>query len=200
MKTLVKILVVAAFAFVIFHLLTPDGYFGSRFKLYRLLLTSSLEEIRNDYTERPCNFFSEAEKKEGYFEAFVTGYCKPKTADFVYRNDFLCSVALNCSCPNGKVEERNCHSSSFSWQGCKEFNDKELDYCHQTASTLKPEAGHVAADWQCFQKNSQVEIDKKVYTITDRGGLIKGRRFDIWLDDCSEAEKTTGIYKVKINQ
>lgn len=200
MVKIVKILIVIILAFIIFSLLTPDGYFGSRFKLYRLLLTSSLEEIRNDYANQPCDSFSETEKKEGQFEAFVTGYCKPQAADFESRNDFLCSVALNCSCPNGKIEEKNCHSSSFRWQGCKDFNNQQVDYCHQTASTVKPEAGHVAADWKCFDMNSQVEIDKKIYTITDRGGLIKGRRFDIWFDDCSEAEKTTSIYKVKINE
>lgn len=193
-----KIILVAIIALLLFHLLTPDGFFASRLKLYRLLLTRSLEDIRNDYATRSCQTFSEQEKKDGYFEAFVTGYCKPRATDFTTRQAFLCSTALNCSCPNGLETEKNCHSSSFSWQGCKDFNDSDSDYCHQTASTLRPTDGHVAADWQCFPKNSQVEIDNQPYTITDKGGLITGRRFDIWFEDCSKAENATGIYKVKL--
>jgi 3D (Asp-Asp-Asp) domain-containing protein len=195
---IIKIISIAALAFLIFHLVTQDGVYSSRFKMYRLLLTKPLDEIRNDYAKKSCQIFSQHEKNDGYFEAFVTGYCKPKTSDFQERKNFLCSVALNCSCPNGTEKEKNCSSSSLSWQGCKEFDDTKVDYCHQTASTLKPEAGHIAADWGCFAKNSEVEIDNKKYSVTDKGGIIKGRRFDIWFDTCSEAEKTTGIYKVKI--
>ncbi len=198
MVKILKIIILIVIAFAIFHLLTPDGFYANRFKLYRLLLTKSLEDIRSDYSERSCADFSEQEKKDGYFEAFVTGYCKPRADDFRSREAFLCSTALNCSCPNGKTEEKNCRSSSLSWQGCKEFDDGSIDYCHQTASTLKPEAGHVAADWKCFMKKSRVEIDGKEYTITDKGALITGRRFDIWFNSCAEAEKATGIYKVKI--
>ncbi len=198
MVKIFKIIIIAIIAFALFHLLTADGFYANRLKLYRLLLTKSLEEIRSDYTQRSCTNFTDQEKHDGYFEAFVTGYCKPQANDFISREDFLCSTALNCSCPNGKIEERNCHSSSLSWQGCKEFDDSKTDYCHQTASTVKPETGHIAADWNCFKKNSVVEIDGKPYTITDKGALITGRRFDIWFDDCTKAEKATGIYKVKI--
>lgn len=197
---MIKIIIVLLLGYLAFQLVAQDGAYWTRFKLYRQLLTKPLDEIRNEYANRPCDFFSEQEKQEGHFEAFVTGYCKPQATDFGNRQDFLCSTALNCSCPNGLAADKNCHASSFSWQGCQEFDDQNSDYCHQTASTVKPEAGHVAADWSCFQKNSQLEIDGHPYTITDKGGLIKGRRFDIWFDDCTEAEKATGIYRVKIPQ
>lgn len=197
---IIKILGLLSLAFLIFHLTTQDGAYYSRFKMYRLLLTKPLDEIRNDYAKKSCQNFSEQEKKDGHFEAFVTGYCKPQSKDFQTRQNFLCSVALNCSCPNGKETEKNCSSSSLQWQGCKDFNESEVDYCHQTASTLKPEIGHIAADWDCFAKNSEIEIDSKKYSVTDKGGIIKGRRFDIWFDDCSEAEKATGIYNVKTPQ
>ena len=193
-----KILLLSLIAFAAFHLVTQDGAYWTRFKMYRLLLTKPLDQIRNDYAERPCDFFSDQEKKDGYFEAFVTGYCKPKAIDFTNRHDFLCSTSLNCSCPSGKETEKNCSSTSLSWQGCLEFDDTKTDYCHQTASTIKPESGHVAADWSCFAKNSEVEIDGKKYSVTDKGGIIKGRRFDVWFDDCSEAKNATGIYKVKV--
>ncbi len=195
---IIKLLLLCVIAFAIFHLVTQDGAYWTRFKMYRLLLTKPLDEIRNDYAGRSCTVFSETEKQTGTFEAFVTGYCKPKASDFPTRHDFLCSTSLNCSCPDGKETDKNCSSTSLSWQGCKDFDDTKIDYCHQTASTLKPEAGHIAADWSCFAKNSEIEIEGKKYSVTDKGGLIKGRRFDIWFDSCSEAEKTTGIYKVKI--
>lgn len=198
MKKILKIFFIIIIAFLIFHLVTQEGIYSSRFKMYRLLLTKPLDEIRNDYTKKSCQVFSDQEKNDGYFEAFVTGYCKPQAKDWQERKNFLCSVALNCSCPNGKETDKNCSSSSLSWQGCKEFDETTIDYCHQTASTLKPEAGHIAADWSCFSKNSEIEIDHQKYNVTDKGGIIKGRRFDIWFNDCSEAEKSTGIYKVKI--
>lgn len=185
-------------AIVIFNFATKDGAYWTRFKLYRLLLTSQLDEIRADYSKQDCRRFSDAEKQQGYFEAFVTGYCKPKAADFPTRNEFLCAVALNCSCPAGKQPEASCASSSLSWQGCSEFNEATIDYCHQTASEIRPETGHVAADWSCFPSESAVTIDDKDYLVADKGGIIKGRRFDIWFDDCAEALKATGIYKVKI--
>ncbi len=195
---ILKLLLYILIAFTIFHLITQDGAYWTRFKLYRLLLTKPLDEIRSDYAAQSCTKFSEKEKQEGTFEAFVTGYCKPKTADYKNRQDFLCSVALNCSCPEGKSKDANCASSSLSWQGCKDFNDSKTAYCHQTASTVAPEAGHLAADWSCFPEKSEIVIDEKKYTVTDKGGIIKGRRFDIWFDDCDEATKATGIYKVKL--
>ncbi len=195
---LAKILLAALLAFAVFQLSVPEGAYWTRFKLYRLLLTKPLEEIRSDYADRSCSQFSASEKEAGYYEAFVTGYCKPKPAEFENRQAFLCSVALNCSCPNGKTTEANCSSSSLKWQGCRDFDEKTLPYCHQTASTLEPAAGHLAADWKCFPKGSLVEIDGKEYTVTDKGGLIKGRRFDIWFDDCDGATNATGIYKVKL--
>lgn len=197
-KRFIEIAAIILIALAAYHLATPEGAYGSRFKLYRLLLTKPLEEIRGDYAAKSCNVFSSQEKEKGYFEAFVTGYCKPRSTDFKERQEFLCSVALNCSCPNGKVAENNCASSSLSWRGCKDFDESKTAYCHQTASEVEPEAGHLAADWGCFAKNSLVEIDGKSYTVTDKGGLIKGRRFDLWFDDCQAAAKATGIYKVKL--
>lgn len=196
--TLAKITALVLLAFAVFQLFVPDGIYWTRFKLYRLLLTKPLDEIRADYAAHSCSDYTTEEKQAGSFEAFVTGYCKPKPAEFSDRQAFLCSVALNCSCPNGKTATADCSSSSLKWQGCRDFDDTKLPYCHQTASTLEPQAGHLAADWGCFPKNSRIEIDGKAYTVTDKGGLIKGRRFDIWFDDCEQATKTTGIYKVKL--
>lgn len=193
-----KIAILLIFAFAFFHLATEDGAFSTRTKIYRLLLTKNLEEIRDDYTKKSCNQFSEEEKSRGYFEAFVTGYCQPKLEDFTKRSDFLCAVALNCSCPNGREALKNCSFRSLSWAGCLDFDETSVDYCHQTASTVEPEAGHIAADWNCFAPNSTITLNDNDYLVTDKGGIIKGRRFDIWFDDCSQASKANGIYQVKI--
>ena len=89
-------------------------------------------------------------------------------------------------------------NNSFSWSSCLDFADQEIDYCHQTASQIQPQAGHVAADWHCFEPNSIININNSDYIVTDKGSAITGRRFDIWFDDCQDALKVLGIYPVKI--
>lgn len=197
-KKIIKILIVIIIGYAVFLVATEDGAYWTKFKLYRLLLTKPIEKIRDDYSLQNCKNFSAEEEINGYFEAFVTGYCKPKTADYTKRQDFLCAVALNCSCPNGTNPKEKCSSTSINWSSCNEFDDKKVSYCNKTASTLEPKAGHVAADWKCFPQNTPLDIDNKIYKVTDKGGLIKGRRIDIWFDNCTEALKATGIYKVKV--
>ena len=197
----VKILKIAgllALGYLVFLVTTQEGAYWTRFKLYRLLLTKPIEKIQEDYANQSCKTFSVTEKNQNYFEAFVTGYCKPRAKNFKLRKDFLCAVALNCSCPNGINQNDECASATMHWQTCNEFNDAALAYCHQTASSLEPKAGHVAADWNCFPQGTPLEINDKTYHVTDKGGIIKGRRIDIWFDDCEEALKATGIYKIKI--
>jgi len=195
---IIKILLVIVLGYIVFLVATEDGAYWTRFKFYRLLLTKPIEKIRDDYSLQNCKEFSAQEIANNYFEAFVTGYCKPKTKEYTKRKDFLCAVALNCSCPNGVNEKEKCSSNSLSWSSCTEFDDNKISYCNKTASSLEPKTGHVAADWNCFPKETPLEIDNKIYKVTDKGGLIKGRRIDIWFDSCTEALKATGIYKIKI--
>lgn len=170
-----------------------------KIKLFQHLFFNSLDKVRQDYASRSCVAFSPTEIKQGYFEALVTGYCKPQAANFANRSDFLCAVGLNCSCPNGRNDTAGCAlGESFVWSPCQEFDDQTVSYCDQTASQTKPQAGTVAADWSCFPKNSTINIDKKNYLVTDKGSAIKGRRFDIWFDDCRDAFKVLGIYKIAI--
>lgn len=197
-KKIIKLLTIILIGYVVFLISTEDGAYWNKFKFYRLLLTKPIEKIREDYASKSCQEFSAEELANDYFEAFVTGYCKPQSKDYNQRQDFLCAVALNCSCPNGTNEKEKCSTKSLSWLGCQDFNESKTSYCNKTASLLEPKAGHIAADWECFPKNTKLEIDGKTYQVTDKGGVIKGRRIDIWFDDCSEALKATGIYKVKI--
>ncbi len=195
---IIKIVIAAALGYVVFLATTEDSGSWTRVKFYRQLLTKPIEQIRDEYANKSCKQFSVAEKNNAYFEAFVTGYCKPQASKYEERKQFLCSVALNCSCPTGKNNAEDCSSTSLSWKACNDFDETKTPYCHQTASTLEPKAGHVAADWSCFPKGTSLNIENETYKVTDRGGVIKGRRIDIWFDDCDDALKATGIYRVTI--
>jgi 3D (Asp-Asp-Asp) domain-containing protein len=197
-KKIIKIIVIICLGYGVFLVTTEDGAYWTKFKLYRLLLTKPLETIRDDYSRQSCKEFSAEEEAGGTFEAFVTGYCRPRAAHYKDRKEFLCAVGLNCSCPKGVATDQNCASNSIRWNACTDFNEATTAYCNQTASTLEPKQGHVAADWSCFPKGTALQIDNTNYHVTDKGGVIKGRRIDIWFDDCDEALKATGIYKIKI--
>ena len=172
---------------------------NARFKLARLAVSKPIGQIIDDYSKKSCQEFSDEELRRGYFEALVTGYCRPKPEEYTTRKEFLCAVGLNCSCPNGRQTEQNCSgNNSLRWSGCLEFDDQKVSYCDKTASQVKPRVGHIAADWKCFAKNSELEIGGKVYTVTDKGSAITGRRIDVWLDDCKQALNIIGLYKIKI--
>lgn len=195
---IIKILITIAVGYLAFLILTEDGAYWAHFKFYRLLLTKPIEQIRADYAKQDCKKFSKEEEVSNYFEAFVTGYCKPSAKEYTLRKNFLCAVALNCSCPNGLNTKEECTANALHWSACNDFDEKKVSYCNKTASTLEPKTGHVAADWSCFPQNTNLEIDNKNYKVTDKGGVIKGRRIDIWFNDCDQALKATGIYKIKI--
>ena len=172
-----------------------------KLKLFGQLLTRSLEDVRTDFSSRSCQEFSPREIKQGSFDALVTGYCKPRAQDFENRSDFLCAVGLNCSCPNGRDESAGCAlGGSLSWSPCRDFDETKIDYCHLTASQTTPQAGDTAADWHCFSAGSTVNINDQTYRITDRGSAITGRRFDLWFDNCQDAFKVLGIYKISLPQ
>lgn len=186
-------------ALFLITILVLDYINPNKLRLVSSLLTDSLAQVKADYAKQDCTNFTNQEKQQGYFFALVTGYCQPHSQDFDNRHDFLCAVGLNCSCPNGRTEHDDCFTSgSMSWSSCLEFDDTQIEYCHQTAAQTKPQPGQIAADWQCFTKDSTINIDNQNYIVTDKGSAITGRRFDIWFDDCTQALKTMGIYKVKI--
>jgi len=171
------------------------NYDLTHLKIYKMLLFKSLDEIRDEYALKDCKNFSEKEKNNG-FDAFVTAYCKPLSENYNDRKEFLCALGLNCSCPAGRNDEKDCSSNSLSWSSCLDFNDKKTSYCDKTASGEIPQEGEVAADWDCFPKKSIVNINNKNYKVTDKGSIIKGRRFDIWFQNCQDTFMKTGIYKI----
>lgn len=170
-----------------------------RLKLAVKMLNKTFAEVQADFSSQDCKKFSDEEKANG-FEGLVTAYCKPKAAEFKSRQEFLCAVGLNCSCPNGRNQTKDCESSTLKWSSCLDFNENKSAYCDQTADQSEPTAGHVAADWSCFPQNTRININEQIYTVVDKGSAIKGRRFDVWYDDCRDIEKKTGIYNIKINR
>ena len=70
-------------------------------------------------------------------------------------------------------------------------------YCKgiQTASGVTAQTGVAAADPELLPVGSVVEIDSLppkyngIYTVMDTGGAIKGRKIDIFIPDCSRAER-----------
>ena len=200
LKRIVIITAIFLAAAVVFFALLAGGQ-PHKLKLFAPLLTKSLEQVRDDYAARSCREFSAREVQRGTFDALVTGYCKPLARDFKTRIDFLCAVGLNCACPAGRDNKTVCAiNGTLTWSSCNDFNDQAVDYCHQTASQVKPRSGQMAADWNCFTPNSTVLIDDRPYLVTDRGGAITGRRFDIWFENCQDAFKVIGIYPVSINK
>lgn len=158
-----------------------------------------MAEIVKEYSDASCQQFTPEEKRRGWFEALVTGYCRPQAADFKNRQDFLCSVGLNCSCPAGRYETKTCSGQSgLTWSSCRDFDDQTTPYCRLTALGSEPKPGFAAADWQCFAPDSQITINGKNYRVADKGSAIVGRRFDIWFDNCQDAMNAIGLYQVSI--
>jgi 3D (Asp-Asp-Asp) domain-containing protein len=153
---------------------------------------------------------TEEEKQNGY-TALVTAYTKPEPAAFDdwdgdYENErFLCQVGLNCQCPNSDARDtsKSC-KGAITWYPCKPFSTL-TPYCITTAAGTKPGEGQVAADWSCLggldPKTQEVFvcINNKEYRVSDKGGDIKGKRFDIWKDSPYEA-KVFGKRELTVKQ
>lgn len=196
MKPFLLIVALAGAVIITLNLINPN-----KLRLFTTLLHHSLDldQLKQDYAQRNCAAFSDQEKEQGYFLALITGYCQPRPENFANRHDFLCAVGLNCSCPNGRSPKPDCWpDQAYAWSSCLDFDDQTTDYCHQTAAQTEPGPGQVAADWTCFPKHSNVNINDQIYTVTDKGTAITGRRFDIWFENCAQAFKATGIYQVKL--
>jgi len=190
-------IVIVALALSLGVIIANEIFTEHQIRLMPQLLNKSLGQIKYEYSQMDCTKFTEEEIAQGYFLAFVTGYCRPTPDAYNSRHAFLCAVALNCSCPRGRTGLNDCGNKSMTWSSCSDFNAETTSYCNMTATQAEPGVGHAAADWGCFEPNSIVNIGGKNYKITDRGGAIKGRRFDIWVDNCSKAFKTTGLYRVR---
>jgi 3D (Asp-Asp-Asp) domain-containing protein len=135
---------------------------------------------------------------------YATGYTKPDKKDYS-NDDFLCMVAMNCSCPGNKIDKnRNCDHlfpNNKNYHPCEPFTGD--DYCNKNSSGKVPQAGDIAVDPACFRENDQFCVQKEgssdaTYTAKDAGGSIKGRRIDIWSENVNAANKNSGVVTVTL--
>lgn len=138
--------------------------------------------------------------------AAVTGNAPGTNASWA----FFCAMGMECSCPNGYDFSKRCYADSGvysaagserGWSPCKPF-DKKTPYCDNSPETNKfiPNKT-VAADDGCFDLSAgcQIEVDGKYkLTITDTGGAIKGRRFDLYTKVGQEPLLTNGLHHVRV--
>jgi len=141
---------------------------------------------------------TDEELKNGV-DFYATGYYKPAWED---SDDFFCIVGMQCSCPQGRDESKTCpmYKKTFpDYKPCKKF-DKNTPYCNKTASDSEPKDGDIAGpDCSNLPFGEKVCFKGKTYTITDRGGAIKGKRIDIWSgDSLDKALSSTGVGKLTI--
>ena len=74
-------------------------------------------------------------------------------------------------------------------------NFQATAYClrGRTANGGSVRRGIIAADPRFLPLGSRVQISagaySGIYTVTDTGGAVKGRKIDIWMPNCSEANR-----------
>jgi len=163
------------------------------------LATSKNNSTIESYKNAGCA--TDEELKNGV-DVYATGYYKPayKPED----PNFLCVVAMQCSCPNGQDTTKNCdhlYGKSFpNYRPCKSFDSKTA-YRNMTASGSEPKIGDIAGPNNCsnLPKGSSVCFKGQTYKITDAGGGIKGKRIDIWSgNNLDKAYAETGVGKLTI--
>ncbi|MEI6835375.1 MAG: hypothetical protein WCK59_00945 [Candidatus Falkowbacteria bacterium] len=158
----------------------------------------SLAETRNSSkaeTFKNANCASDDELAKGV-EFYATGYYKP--AYNPSDPNFLCIVAMQCSCPNGRDLTQNCdnlYGKTFpNYHPCKPF-DADTKYCNMTASGSEPQIGDIAGP-KCSNLpfGSYVCFKGSTYHVTDSGGGIQGKRIDIWSgNNLQIANSQTGV-------
>ncbi|HEU0051479.1 MAG TPA: 3D domain-containing protein [Patescibacteria group bacterium] len=123
--------------------------------------------------------------------------------------NFFCAVGMECSCPLGYESNLRCYADSgayaptginHGWAPCKPF-DQKTAYCDETNPQKYIPNQTVAADNNCFDLNAgcQIEVDGTyTLTITDTGGAIQGRRFDLYTKAGEEPLFPTGLHSVRV--
>ncbi|MFA6322610.1 MAG: 3D domain-containing protein [Candidatus Buchananbacteria bacterium] len=186
-------LLLALFSYIVLYTINPNLVSFGPLTL-KQITPISMDNVVQEAESVGC---PTAKEKEDGFTALATGYCKPERSNYGSDHDFLCAVGLNCECPAGRNEKDDCNSSSMTWKSCKSFDASTTNYCDKTASGASPQVGQVAAD-SCFAFGSQICLGGKTYTVTDRGGKIKGKHFDIFSSSCDQAMQVTGKYETKV--
>lgn len=130
--------------------------------------------------------------------AQITSYCYPNRNDYSSDDEFLCDLAMQCTCPAGRDSSKTCNPGGRSWHPCNTFDWNNTPYCNQTASGQAPRSDLVAADPSCYPMGTQICIEGKTYSVGDTGGWIKGDHFDLWNANCSEAREVNRTVQVTV--
>lgn len=138
---------------------------------------------------------------ETEFDAYFTAYYKPPFGEKGGYEDFFCNIGMQCSCPDNDKRNRSriCRNSEgYQWYPCANFT-ASANYCTATSSGVAPQANYsLAADQTCFKVGCKLEIDGKTYEVHDKGSLIKGRHFDLFVGTSLRNADFTGAKRVKI--
>lgn len=161
------------------------------FELRTGFLNQTEQTLENQYRTAKCPTSTELEAGVGFF---TTGYYKPGYGEEGYGQDFLCNVAMQCSCPNGTTGKKSCSNSAGSWAPCVEFSES-TPYCNATSSGAEPVALKTAATSSCLPLGTVFKVfgstvpgaDETIWTAQDTGGWIQGRRIDLFTGEGSEA-------------
>lgn len=95
-----------------------------------------------EYNKKPCPTLAEAQNG---FSAFFTTYYKPLPGDKGSFESFLCNVAMQCTCPNGK----DTYKCSHGLRACKPF-DTSKPYCTGGMGGAVEANSSLAVDTNCF--------------------------------------------------
>ena len=192
-------LVLALGSYTLLYVINPDLV---SFKPLKLTLIDEEEQLieaktgakSQEYKDKNC---PSGEELAAGVEIYATGYYKPA---YGTTHKALCMLHMQCSdCPNGVDTSTNCDDifpKIKNYHPCKSFPEG-ADYCKATASGHRPVIGDIAAP-DCISFGTKVCVDGTTYTVSDRGGVIDGKRIDIWTGDSrSAANAVTGNKTMK---
>jgi 3D (Asp-Asp-Asp) domain-containing protein len=132
---------------------------------------------------------------------------------FFYFQPTVEAVTLASNSPNNLLQQQFINQDELTIQQQKQsqaptnVSDKKIKktsavtnfmataYClrGRTATGGSVRRGIVAADPRVLPLGSRIQISagaySGIYTVTDTGGSVKGRKIDIWMGNCSEANR-----------
>ena len=112
-------------------------------------------------------------------------------AGIIGGNTQIKTVELKDPFPAEAVQEVEPEREYYTVQAKLTYYDACVKCCGKTdgitASGVKATAGRTIAAPPEYPFGQEIEIDGNIYVVEDRGGSIKGNRFDVYVDSHQEA-------------